>query len=158
MPSSDTQFKKGQSGNPAGKPKGATSYGVAIKRLLKADKMTIHLEINGKSKETTIKTKVGELNFYDALASVQLTRALKGDRGSIKDLIDRIEGTPTQSINMKQELSGGLNVTVNKRVINSRSELTKTISSEVIDNKTVETIVETVVNKSGDGFDVDEVF
>ena len=162
MPNSEPpkkhRFQKGTSGNPAGRPKGSKSFGGALKRLLKAQELKLEYLIDGKKTKKTVKISGKHDNFYDAIIAKQIELAVDGDARATKDIIDRIEGTPTQSINMKNEISGALSVNVDTRVINSRSEIKKTTTSEIQDNKTVESIVETVVNKSGIDFDTDEVF
>ena len=158
VPPKDTRFKPGQSGNPSGRKKGSKSFAGAMKRLLGAQKLDLVYTVNGKKIEKSIDIEGDYENFYDAIVAKQLEMAIGGDQRATDSIVNRIEGTPTQSINMKNEISGALSVNVDTRVINSRSEIKKTTTSEIQDNKTVESIVETVVNKSGIDFDTDEVF
>lgn len=78
----DTRFKPGQSGNPNGRPKDAISVVTALKRKL--------LECpEGMDKKT----------YLDLLVSKMLAKALKdGDVAMIRDIINRIDGLPKQTI------------------------------------------------------------
>jgi len=99
MPKEDTQFKKGQSGNPKGRPKGSISYTDALKRVLAAEKMSVELTVNGKKKHIDVVSN-GK-NFYDGIAVVQIMEALKGNMQAIKDISDRVEGKPMQKVETK---------------------------------------------------------
>ena len=151
-----TQFKPGVSGNPNGRPKGSKSFAGAMKRLMSAQKLDMTWTINGKEKKKKIDITGDYENFYDAIVAKQIEMAIGGDQRAADSIMSRMEGTPTQSINMKQEVSGGLNVTVDKRIINSRSEIKRVTRTVVEDEDIVETIVETVKNIGN--FDVDKVF
>jgi len=83
VPKEDTQFKPGQSGNPAGRPPGSVSLITAVKRHLRK-----HPE------------------QADAIAKKLVEQAILGDKdwaglGSIKVLLDRIDGAVTK----KQEIN-----------------------------------------------------
>ena len=74
FPNEDTQFKPGQSGNPAGKPKGSKHLSTIIQELandIDWDKTTL------KNKEE-LKKKYGK-NGFKAVAYVALTKAMTGD-------------------------------------------------------------------------------
>jgi len=82
-----TSWKKGQSGNPGGRPK----IGVSVTKLVAEaleHKITAR-GIDGKEK----KAKVVEF-----LAEIIVARALKGDIPMIKAIWDRIDGLPVQKI------------------------------------------------------------
>lgn len=74
-------FKKGQSGNPAGRPEGSVSIVEGIKRKL--------MEIEPENKKTYLELF---LNSY-------FRKAIKDkDSALIRDMINRIDGMPKQSI------------------------------------------------------------
>jgi len=152
----DTRFKPGQSGNPAGRRKGSKSFAGAMKRLMKAQAVDITYHINGKKVVKKFKIDGDSENFYDAICTKQLEMAIAGDQKSQDSIINRMEGTPTQSINMKQELSGGLEVALKRRVINSKADIKKTVRVNPLENGAVETVTE-IVTKNTD-YDADEVF
>jgi hypothetical protein len=79
----DTQFKPGQSGNPAGKPKGSRHLSTIIQELAEDidwDKTTL------KNKEE-LKAKYGK-NGFKAVAYVALTKAMTGDVQAMKWLAE----------------------------------------------------------------------
>ena len=83
----DTKFKKGQSGNPNGRPVGSVSIVEGIKRKL--------MEIEPENKKT----------YLDLFLSRYFRKAIKdGDVGLIRDMINRIDGTPQQRTDIS---SGG---------------------------------------------------
>lgn len=72
-------FKKGQSGNPNGRPVGSVSIVEGIKKKL--------LEIEPENKKT----------YLDLFLSRYFRKAIKdGDVGLIRDMINRIDGMPQQ--------------------------------------------------------------
>ena len=156
MPSTETQFKKGNNANPKGKPKGSKSFKNALRKVLEADTVEIRLLVNGEATKTaSIKIEGKESNFYDAIAAVQVQQAMKGNLRAAKDIIDRMEGSASQSIKMQSEVSGALSVMVQKRVINSKTDIRKkTITTTPIGETT--TTTEETTEKTA--FDIDEVF
>lgn len=78
FPNKETQFKPGQSGNPAGKPKGR-SVTSRLRDLLDA------VELGGKQ------VRDGK-QVADLVAEVILKNALKGDHRFVTTLLDRTEG------------------------------------------------------------------
>ena len=84
-----TSWKKGQSGNPGGRPK----IGVSVTKLV-AEALEHEVTargIDGKEK----KAKVVEF-----LAEIIVARALKGDISMIKAIWDRIDGLPAQKLDL----------------------------------------------------------
>jgi len=74
------KWKKGQSGNPAGRPEGSVSIVEGIKRKL--------MEIEPENKKT----------YLELFLSRYFRKAIKdGDVGLIRDMINRIDGMPKQS-------------------------------------------------------------
>ena len=81
------QFKKGQSGNPLGRPKGSVSIVSLIREKLE--------EIPEGQKK----------RYADLLVDRIFIKALKeGDTATIRDIIDRIDGKPVQPTDLT---SGG---------------------------------------------------
>lgn len=86
QPPKEYQFKKGQSGNPNGRPKGKS-----ITKLLMqyGEETTVDMTIDGEKKK---------VSKYDALVAKIWDSALKGDVQIAKYLVDRIDGSPRQTI------------------------------------------------------------
>jgi len=82
------QWKKGQSGNPKGKPKGTEDTAKMIARILnKIIKLKDHE--TGEYKEITGK---------EALILKQFELAIKGNQQAFDRLFDRLEGKPKQIV------------------------------------------------------------
>ena len=79
MPKKDTQFKKGQSGNPNGRPKGSISLLSMIKR---------ELEDNPKMARRIVLAYLADA---------------EGDGVNRRDLIDRTDGKPKQTVEMSNQ-------------------------------------------------------
>jgi len=88
------QFKPGQSGNPAGKPKGTKHLSTMLKAMLNEE-----VEIDGQ-----------KIKFDQALIKKLLKKASDGDIKAIQEVFDRTEGKAKQEI--ETEHSGGLDITV----------------------------------------------
>jgi len=81
----DTKFKKGQSGNPKGRPKDSFSLLTILKRELQA----IPPEYKGKERK----------QYAELLIKRQLHKAIiEGDEQSIKLIWNYVEGTPIQKV------------------------------------------------------------
>lgn len=94
----DTQFKEGESGNPAGKPKGVPHSKTRLLRLLQ-------LTENLKNPVT------GEMEGFtvaEQLDMQQIIKARKGDTKAYTVILDRLEGKPDQAID--QNITGELNI------------------------------------------------
>ncbi len=90
MPPKETQFKPGQSGNPAGRPKGVPNTKTRLQRIL-------NLIEEHKNPVT------GELEKFtvaELLDMQQVIKARKGDTKAYQILLDRLEGRPQQSVDM----------------------------------------------------------
>jgi hypothetical protein len=77
-----TPFPKGVSGNPNGRPKGSRNRSTIIKELLELDdnELKIHL--------------------------AQIKKAIEGDTGSYKAILDSAYGMPTQQTNIDANIKG----------------------------------------------------
>ena len=86
MPSEDTQWKKGQSGNPKGRPKGSLSLTAILKEKLE-------------------KIPKGEkLAYKDLFIEKLLDKALvDGDFQSLKIIMNYVDGMPLQKIGGDKE-------------------------------------------------------
>lgn len=73
------QFKKGQSGNPGGRPKDAKRMWPIVERLLE-------------SKAPTGKT------YGEEVIEAYVAQLLKGDMRALKELFDRTDGRPTETV------------------------------------------------------------
>ena len=79
----DTKWKKGQSGNPNGRPKGSVSIVEGIKKKL--------LEIEPVNKKT----------YLELFLSKLFLKAIKeGNEQLMKDIINRVDGMPKQSTDL----------------------------------------------------------
>ncbi len=74
-PPEHTRFKKGQSGNPAGRPKGSLSVGVALNKALN-EKITV-----------TENGRVKQMSKLDALVKGLINRAVKGDAKACQQML-----------------------------------------------------------------------
>ena len=80
-------FKPGQSGNPAGKPKGIPNTKTRLYRLL-----TIMQEVDNPI------TGIREgFTVAEQMDLAQIQQAIKGDTRAYNALVDRLEGKPPQS-------------------------------------------------------------
>lgn len=79
--------------NPEGRPKGIKNFKTVLKKVL--DNIEIWEE--------------GQLvDGWDAMSIILIKKALEGDIASIKEVLDRMEGKATQSV----ELGGQVNVNI----------------------------------------------
>jgi hypothetical protein len=94
----------GQSGNPAGRPRKGNAWADIRNELLAASKITLTLTIpdkDGNFKPVTFELGVNdEKSFRHAILIREISKALGGDIDAMKDLMDREEGKPSQSINL----------------------------------------------------------
>lgn len=99
MPSEDTQFKQGQSGNPGGRPKGT----VSVTRL-------IHEEL-AKGDESTARL----------LVRAMIRQAKKGNVAAFKELIERTDGRTVQGHELTGADGGAIDFTI-RMVTNDDSD------------------------------------
>lgn len=84
FPNPDTQFKPGQSGNPAGLPKGTKWLKTRLRELLESG------------------------GLGDRVLEALIKKAQDGDVQAIREILDRIDGKVAQEVD--QNVSGGINI------------------------------------------------
>jgi hypothetical protein len=84
-PSPATRFKKGESGNPAGRPKGAKNYKTLFREAYTAIAKDLRL---GKDPD----------DLLVEILKRGIKEALKGNYPFYKDIMDRLYGKPKQTI------------------------------------------------------------
>ena len=82
-------FIKGQSGNPAGKPKGAKCFSTLFKEAVK--KVAEEADLKGLQPEV-------------AMVKKAIDEALNGNFSFYRDIMDRNYGQPNQSMDMQGEI------------------------------------------------------
>jgi len=83
-------FQPGKSGNPAGKPKGTPNTSTRLRRLLD---ITQNLS-------NPITEEVEGFTVLEQIDMKLIMKAREGDLNSIKEVYDRMEGKPQQSVDM----------------------------------------------------------
>ncbi|MFX1499327.1 MAG: DUF5681 domain-containing protein [Promethearchaeota archaeon] len=103
------EFKKGQSGNPKGKPKGRLNMTTILKKYL--------------NERTTIKKgdKRIRLSKAQALMLKWIELGLTGELKAIKDVVERIDGKPLERQEIEQ-LNKNLDVPIDFSKLNDLSE------------------------------------
>ena len=89
------QFKKGQSGNPNGRPKGSLNSKTILQKFL--DLKT--------DSENPITNEIENLTVAEQIHLKQIANALSGDLYSYKEIIDRLEGKTVAVQEIKQEIT-----------------------------------------------------
>jgi hypothetical protein len=93
-------FQPGQSGNPSGKPKGATHSSTRLKRIL---------ELVQKARNPVTKEDE-DFTVLELIDMKQIDKALKGDTKAYAEIIDRLEGKAKQTIDQNNSFSDQLAV------------------------------------------------
>lgn len=86
------EFKKGESGNPNGRPKGSKNRSTIAKKWL---------EVNQNSKNP-ITGSVEDMSQEDLITLAQIKKAREGDTSSYKALMDSVYGAPIQQVDQTQ--------------------------------------------------------
>lgn len=93
FPNKDTQFKKGKSGNPNGRPKGSLSLDSRVRRLLEGEE-----KLPEAIAETIRKAVGSNAQALDAMIIVGILQALQGDEKWGKLLWERGYGKVTDNV------------------------------------------------------------
>ena len=93
FPNDGEKFKKGESGNPKGRPKGVPNSKTRLLRLL---------EITQNVKNP-ITGEVEDFSIAERMDLAILNKALKGDIRAYQELMDRLEGKSRQTTDINQE-------------------------------------------------------
>ena len=89
-------FKEGESGNPAGRPKGSRNLSTILREMLEEE---IEVNIDGKKERK---------QFKDVLIRKLLKKANEGDLRAMQEVFDRTEGRSIQPM----EQTGEVTVTI----------------------------------------------
>jgi hypothetical protein len=99
-------FKPGQSGNPKGRPKGTQNISTRLRRLLD---VTENLS-------NPITEEVEGFSVLEQIDMKLILKAREGDLASIKEVYDRLEGKPKQTV----EESGEKKIIIETRKYNEK--------------------------------------
>ena len=113
FPGKSTQFKKGTSGNPGGRPK--ITFSGTVRELMEAQEIDVAWTVNGKRKTLHVES---DKNLHYGVASALIMEALKGNVGAVKELIDRGEGRAHQSITV----DGSTVVSISEELVDAECE------------------------------------
>ena len=94
------QFKKGQSGNPAGKPKGVEHSKTRLLRLLQLV-TKVRNPVTGEDEEFTI---------AEQLDMKIIAKAMKSDLRAYQEILDRLEGKPKQTTDITADIKGNVQI------------------------------------------------
>lgn len=84
------EYKKGKSGNPAGRKKGSQSFKTIIDNFMKRDTNEVNEETGEK------------LTYQETMVLEQMKKAMSGDINAFKELVDRSEGRAIQKTEIDQ--------------------------------------------------------
>ena len=96
------QFKKGVSGNPAGKPKGVEHSKTRLLRLLELVQVKTN-PITGEKEEFTV---------AEQLDMMVLQKAFKGDLRAYQEILDRLEGISKQTTDINANIQGSVQIVI----------------------------------------------
>ena len=94
MPKEDTQWKKGQSGNLLGKPKGILNSKTILERFMSIVQ-TVENQITGEFEGLTVEEQIH---------LAQLKKAKEGDLFAYKEILDRLEGKAKQNVDLNAQI------------------------------------------------------
>jgi len=93
------QFKKGNSGNPKGRPKGAKSITDMLKRI---GEEPVPKELKSKVSEVFNEVDSGNMTMMEAVMRTTMMYAIQGRSWAVQFIADRTEGKPIQPINIEE--------------------------------------------------------
>ena len=97
------KFKKGESGNPAGRPVGARNRSTIVKHWLEVTKLA----------KNPISNKEEELEIQDMMVLALINKALKGDVNAFKELMDSGYGKLSNSTDITSK-GESINIPISK--------------------------------------------
>lgn len=95
-------WKPGQSGNPAGRPKKGMTISDCMRDILAGTEISVTMK-QPRKKPVTYEVSSNR-NLGYAVAAAAIMRAVKGDVLAIKEVCDRVQGKPHQSIGLTPEV------------------------------------------------------
>lgn len=100
------QWKKGQSGNPSGKPKGVKNRATIMRKFLET---SVNLTDKNKDALESLfpKVKGNKLKAEELIALAQLRKAITGDTNAYKAIMDSAYGMPKQQVEFDAQLGEG---------------------------------------------------
>ena len=101
-PPKHSQFKKGQSGNPKGVPRGTVHFSTTLKRLLSIKEKTSN-PITGETENLT---------QDEIIALAHILKAKSGDMAAIKEIYDRIDGKVTDKLDVTGDMQHEFTVNI----------------------------------------------
>lgn len=106
-------FKPGQSGNPAGKPKGSRSFKTVIAEVLELTAQSKDLDADEAALFAKLKAILGrEPAYREMMAFRQVAKAIAGDTQAFNAVADREEGKPVQAVALDAEIDHSGKITV----------------------------------------------
>ena len=96
-------WKKGQSGNPKGRPKKGSSWSEIAPDLLDSSEIMIQFKTSKKTQSLHIKTD-DDKTIRHAVVAALINEALHGNIQAIKELYDRTDGRAPQKIEIEEAI------------------------------------------------------
>lgn len=93
------QFKKGESGNPSGRPKGSLSIPDMLRKI--SDE-AVPKELQNRVQDLFGKADIGEISMLEAVLRTTTMYAIQGKSWAVQFVADRLEGKPRQTIELEQ--------------------------------------------------------
>ena len=92
-------WKKGQSGNPKGRPRKGKTFTETLRSLMIANKLNLKITTKRPGEKVEIQTFdiEADQNMYYALSMTLIHKSLEGDVQAINTIFDRLEGKPLQT-------------------------------------------------------------
>lgn len=123
MAKASTSWKKGESGNPGGRPPGTQSFLDRAKHLIDKYKIAEIKEFIGNEE------KFNELSVYDGMVMRRIVEAIsENGRQSMDSLLDRLLGKPPQHITQE------IDATTTEITARERREEAKKRARQILDS------------------------
>jgi ribosomal 50S subunit-associated protein YjgA (DUF615 family) len=100
FPNDTTQFKEGESGNPAGRPKGTRNLSTILREMLEEE---IEVNVEGKKERK---------QFQEVIIRKLIKKASDGDIKAITEILDRVEGKAKQTVEQSGKTEQELTVRI----------------------------------------------